>query len=79
MPETSLKIKVFGAHELRRKAKTVKQVTDLHGDILSEMAQLMYDGEGIGLAAPQVGIRNNEPCLCSSGSNSDINCFWNCS
>ena len=56
MPETRLRIRLFGAPELRKRAKPVKQVTALERQILSQMAQLMYDAEGIGLAASQVGI-----------------------
>lgn len=56
MPETKLEIKVFGDPVLRKKAKSVKKVTSEHRKILSLMAQSMYEGGGIGLAAPQVGI-----------------------
>lgn len=56
MPETRLEIKVFGDPVLRKKAKPVKKVTGEHRDLLSLMAQSMYEGGGIGLAAPQVGI-----------------------
>ncbi len=56
MLETRLKIRLFGASELRKKARPIKQVTPLQRQILSEMAQLMYEAGGIGLAAPQVGI-----------------------
>jgi len=56
MKETILKIKLFGDPALRKRAKTVKGITTRHGGILSRMAQLMYAGSGIGLAAPQVGI-----------------------
>jgi len=56
MPETRLEIKVFGDPVLRKKAKTVKKVTSAHRQLLSLMAQSMYEGGGIGLAAPQVGI-----------------------
>ena len=34
----------------------VKRITAVHRDILSQMAQLMYEAGGVGLAAPQVGI-----------------------
>lgn len=34
----------------------VKEVTGRHRDILSSMARLMYEGDGVGLAAPQAGI-----------------------
>ncbi|MDD5692085.1 MAG: peptide deformylase [Candidatus Omnitrophica bacterium] len=56
MPETRLEIKVFGDPILRKKAKPVKKVTAGDREILSLMAQSMYEGGGIGLAAPQVGI-----------------------
>ena len=56
MPETKLKIKVFGDSILRKKAKPVGRITDEHRRIFSQMAKVMYDGSGIGLAAPQVGF-----------------------
>lgn len=56
MEKTGLRIRIYGDELLRRKAKPVRQVTGEHRRILSEMAQLMYESSGIGLAAPQVGI-----------------------
>ena len=56
MPETTLKIKVFGDPVLRKKANPVNRITTEHREILSQMAQSMYEGSGIGLAAPQIGI-----------------------
>jgi peptide deformylase len=56
MAKIELKIKVFGDLVLRKKAKTVARVTGQARDILSQMARLMYDASGIGLAAPQIGI-----------------------
>lgn len=56
MTETKLKIKVFGDPVLRKKAKPVNRLTPEHRKVLSRMAQSMYEGAGIGLAAPQVGI-----------------------
>ena len=56
MPETRLKINIFGDPVLRKKAKTVKVVTVEHRKTLSLMAESMYEHSGIGLAAPQVGI-----------------------
>lgn len=51
-----LKIRIFGDPAIRKKAKPVKAVTGHHRDILSEMARLMYETQGVGLAANQVGI-----------------------
>lgn len=59
MRETGLRIRLFGDPALRKKAKPVKNITQEHRDILSRMAQLMYAGSGIGLAAPQVGINES--------------------
>jgi len=56
MPETKLKIKVFGDPVLRKLSKPVGRVTEQHRQLLSQMAQVMYDDSGIGLAAPQVGF-----------------------
>jgi peptide deformylase len=56
MEKTALRIRKFGDPALRRKSAWVKKVTPGHRDVLSAMSRLMYDGEGIGLAASQVGI-----------------------
>lgn len=56
MDETALKIRLFGEPILRKKATSVKKITSVQRDILSEMARIMYAQSGIGLAAPQVGI-----------------------
>ncbi len=56
MPETKLKIKVFGDSVLRKIARPVVRVNDEHRLILSQMAKTMYDDSGIGLAAPQIGF-----------------------
>jgi peptide deformylase len=56
MNETELKIKIFGDPALRSKAKQVKEITQRHKDILSQMSRIMYDSSGIGLASSQIGI-----------------------
>lgn len=56
MPEIKSKIKTFGDPVLRKKATPVGEVTSEHREILSQMANSMYAGSGIGLAAPQIGI-----------------------
>lgn len=56
MKETELKIKTLGEHVLRDGVKLVEKVTESHRKTLSQMARLMYSIEGVGLAAPQVGI-----------------------
>lgn len=56
MHETTLKIRLFPDSGLRKKARVIKHITQTQRDILSKMARLMYEGSGVGLAAPQVGI-----------------------
>jgi peptide deformylase len=56
MKETALKIRVFGDSVLRKRAKLLKGISQGQREILSQMARLMYESSGIGLAAPQIGI-----------------------
>ena len=41
---------------LHKKAKEVTKITPNVQKLLDDMADTMYDAEGVGLAAPQVGI-----------------------
>lgn len=41
---------------LREKAKPVPKITPNIHKLLDDMAETMYDAEGVGLAAPQIGI-----------------------
>ena len=51
------KIRLFGDEILRKKSREVKVVDDKIRQILSDMAETMYNTEnGGGLAAPQIGI-----------------------
>jgi len=50
------KIFTIGAKELRVKANPITKFDTHLGLILRDMAETMYEAEGIGLAAPQVGI-----------------------
>ena len=56
MKEIELNIRLFPDPVLKKKARAVVGVFQRNREILSKMAQLMYDHSGIGLAAPQVGI-----------------------
>lgn len=51
-----LGIKVLGAKVLRERAVPVETVTDETRQLIGDMFDTMYEAEGIGLAAPQVGI-----------------------
>lgn len=41
---------------LREKAKPVPKITSNIHKLLDDMAETMYDAQGVGLAAPQIGI-----------------------
>lgn len=49
-------IRTTGDPVLREKAKSVPEITPQIQRLLTDMVETMYDAEGIGLAAPQVGI-----------------------
>ena len=41
---------------LKKKAKEVTKITDRELTLIEDMIETMYDADGVGLAAPQVGI-----------------------
>lgn len=50
------KIRELGDDILRKKSKEVKEVTPKIKELISDMLDTMYEADGVGLAAPQVGI-----------------------
>ncbi len=56
MSETKLKIRTVGDPVLRKHAKPVNKISEGHQKLLSRMAKVMYESQGIGLAAPQIGV-----------------------
>jgi peptide deformylase len=49
-------VKLFGDPVLRTKAAPVAEVTDTLRSLIDDMFETMYAEDGVGLAAPQVGI-----------------------
>jgi len=49
-------IRLEGDPVLRKKARVVEEVNDKIRDFVKDMIETMYDADGVGLAAPQVGI-----------------------
>lgn len=49
-------IRKIGDDILRKKSRTVEKIDDRIEQLLNDMAETMYKSEGVGLAAPQVGI-----------------------
>ncbi len=49
-------IELWGSEILRRKADPIRQVDDELRTLIDDMFETMYHAEGVGLAAPQIGI-----------------------
>lgn len=49
-------IRILGDPVLRRKAEPVETVDDEVRELIDDMLETMYDADGVGLAAPQVGL-----------------------
>ncbi|MBO7516052.1 MAG: peptide deformylase [Lachnospiraceae bacterium] len=50
------KIREFGDNVLRKQCKEVKEVTGRIRTLVEDMIDTMYEANGVGLAAPQVGV-----------------------
>ena len=46
----------IGDQVLNKKCKEVNELTDRTRELIDDMFETMYDADGVGLAAPQVGI-----------------------
>ncbi len=49
-------IRIAGDPVLEKKCREVKEMTPRLKELIADMYDTMYDGNGVGLAAPQVGI-----------------------
>ncbi|MEW8955295.1 peptide deformylase [Clostridium sp.] len=49
-------IRTMGEDVLRKKSKPVDEVNDRIRTLVKDMIETMYEADGVGLAAPQVGI-----------------------
>ncbi|MHC5033697.1 MAG: peptide deformylase, partial [Planctomycetota bacterium] len=50
-----MELKIYPDSVLKKKSRVVKQVTDEIVARAQEMLEFMYEADGLGLAAPQVG------------------------
>lgn len=53
------KIRTEGDAVLRKNCREVKEINDRTLELIEDMFDTMYDANGVGLAAPQVGILKN--------------------
>ncbi|MBU0700344.1 peptide deformylase [bacterium] len=51
-----LPIKLYGSPILRKKAKTLTEISEKDKDLIADMIDTMYTNCGVGLAAPQIGV-----------------------
>lgn len=49
-------IRTLGDDVLRKECKEVKTMNERTRDLIDDMLETMYDADGVGLAAPQVGV-----------------------
>lgn len=50
------KVRIEGDPILRKKSREIEEINDRIAILLDDMVDTMYEEEGIGLAAPQVGV-----------------------
>lgn len=63
-----------GDETLRKRARPVEKITKRELDLLDDMAQTMYEADGCGLAAPQVGVLKRMVVIdCGEGLHEWIN------
>ncbi len=49
-------IRVQGDEILNKKSRIVKEITPRQEELINDMIETMHDADGVGLAAPQVGV-----------------------
>ena len=49
-------IRIYGDDILTKKCREVKEMTPRLKELVADMLETMYEAEGVGLAAPQVGV-----------------------
>lgn len=70
-------IRTIGDPILYKKAKTVTEITPRIRELVQDMLQTMYDADGVGLAAPQVGILKRIVVIDVSPDQNDPHIFIN--
>ena len=70
-------IREIGDEILLKKAKEVKELNDRTKELIDDMAETMYEANGVGLAAPQVGGLKRIIVIDVSEENDDLHVFIN--
>ena len=56
MKNNQLYVRVYGDEILKQKSENVIEMTTEFKDFINELISIMYEKDGIGIAAPQVGV-----------------------
>jgi len=70
-------IREIGDDILLKKAKEVKDMTDRTKELIDDMIETMYEANGVGLAAPQVGVLKQIITIDTSEEKDDLYVFIN--
>ena len=65
-------IRVIGDEILNKECKPVKEMTDRTRELIEDMFETMYEANGVGLAAPQVGILKQIIVMDVDDGNQDV-------
>jgi peptide deformylase len=66
-------ILIYPDPELKKKSAPVPIITDSIRELVRDMTETMYDAPGVGLAAPQIGVRQRVIVIDISGKNEPPN------
>jgi len=70
-----LPVKLYGEDVLRKKAEPVSEITDEIIQIIADLTTTMYVKDGVGLAAPQIGVSKRifvvDPFWFNEGNNKE--------
>ena len=65
-------IREYGDEVLKKTCKEVKEMTPRTKELIEDMLETMYDANGVGLAAPQVGILKRIVVIDTTGEDPSI-------
>ncbi len=72
-----LTIREIGDPILEKRAKEVTEVTPRIKELIQDMLETMYDANGVGLAAPQIGVLKRIVVIDTSAEQNDPHVFIN--
>ena len=70
-------IREIGDPVLTKRAKEVTEMTDRLRELINDMKDTLYDAQGVGLAAPQVGVLKRIVLIDVSEEQNDLHVLIN--